>query len=202
MVRQVAVRVQGFGGKNRMTTQTIDDAGWLQSAEVIRSPNFDARPDGTQIKLVVVHGISLPPGEYGGGYIQQFFCNQLAAGAHPYFESICSMTVSAHCLIERNGKLLQFVSFLDRAWHAGVSEWCGEAACNNFSIGVELEGCDDQAYTEAQYSSLAELIASLRVNYPQIGEDSIAGHSDIAPTRKTDPGPSFDWAKLREYLDS
>jgi AmpD protein len=183
-----------------MTTLLIDDAGWLQSAEVIRSPNFDARPDGAQIKLVVVHGISLPPGEYGGGHIQQFFCNRLDAGAHPYFESICSMTVSAHCLIERDGKLLQFVSFLDRAWHAGESEWRGESACNNFSIGIELEGCDDQAYTEAQYSSLAALVASLRENYPGIEADSVTGHSDIAPNRKTDPGPAFDWSKLKAYL--
>ncbi|MCP4471749.1 MAG: 1,6-anhydro-N-acetylmuramyl-L-alanine amidase AmpD [Gammaproteobacteria bacterium] len=183
-----------------MTTLLIDDAGWLQSEEMIRSPNFDARPGGAQIKLIVVHGISLPPGEYGGGHIQKFFCNRLDVGAHPYFETICSMKVSAHCLIERSGKLLQFVSFLDRAWHAGESEWCGESACNNFSIGIELEGCDDQAYTEAQYLSLAELVASLRVNYPRIEADSVTGHSDIAPGRKTDPGPVFDWAKLRKYL--
>jgi len=112
------------------------------------------------------------------------------------------MQVSAHCLIERDGKLLQFVSFLDRAWHAGESEWCGESVCNNFSIGIELEGCDDQAYADAQYSSLAKLIASLRVNYPQIETDSVTGHSDIAPGRKTDPGPAFDWPKLKEYLAS
>ena len=110
------------------------------------------------------------------------------------------MTVSAHCLIERDGKLLQFVSFLDRAWHAGESEWRGESACNNFSIGIELEGCDDQAYTEAQYSSLAALVASLRENYPGIEADSVTGHSDIAPNRKTDPGPAFDWSKLKAYL--
>jgi len=183
-----------------MTTLLIDDAGWLQSAEVIRSPNFDARPDSAQIKLIVIHGISLPPGEYGGGHIQQFFCNRLDVGAHAYFETICTMKVSAHCLIERDGKLLQFVSFLDRAWHAGESEWCGESVCNNFSIGIELEGCDDEAYTDAQYSSLAELVASLRENYPQIETDSVTGHSDIAPGRKTDPGPAFDWPKLKEYL--
>ncbi len=110
------------------------------------------------------------------------------------------MKVSAHCLIERGGKLLQFVSFLDRAWHAGESEWCGEPVCNNFSVGIELEGCDDQAYTDAQYLNLAELIASLRVNYPQIEADSVTGHSDIAPARKTDPGPAFNWDRLWDSL--
>ncbi len=183
-----------------MTTLLIDDAGWLQSAEVIRSPNFDSRPEDAHIKLVVVHGISLPPGEYGGGHIQKFFCNQLDADAHPYFETICAMTVSAHCLIERDGNLLQFVSFLDRAWHAGVSEWRGESACNNFSIGVELEGCDEETYTEEQYASLAALVSSLRRSYVHIEADAITGHSDIAPGRKTDPGPAFDWAKLRKYI--
>jgi AmpD protein len=197
MVRRVAVRVQGL---DRMTTLVIDDAGWLQSAEKIRSPNFDSRPDGAQIKLIVIHGISLPPGEFGGGHIQNFFCNRLDVDAHPYFESICSMTVSAHCLIERDGAIVQFVSFLERAWHAGVSEWCGETACNDFSVGIELEGCDDQAYNDAQYASLAQLISSLRLNYPQIEANSITGHSDIAPGRKTDPGPAFDWCRLRACL--
>jgi AmpD protein len=185
-----------------MTKLRIDDAGWLQTADVFRSPNFDARPDNAQIKLVVVHGISLPPGEYGGGHIQQFFCNRLDSAGHPYFEEICEMTVSAHCLVERDGKLLQFVSFDDRAWHAGVSEWRGETACNDFSIGIELEGCDDDPYTEAQYQSLAELIRALRLHYPQIDADAIAGHSDIAPGRKTDPGPAFDWQRLADYLDA
>ena len=185
-----------------MTTLLIDDAGWLPSEEVFRSPNFDARPEGAQIKLIVIHGISLPPGEYGGGHIQQFFCNRLDAAAHTYFETICTMKVSAHCLVERDGRLLQFVSFLDCAWHAGISEWRGESACNHFSIGIELEGCDDEAYTEEQYSSLAALVASLRLHYPQIEADAITGHSDIAPGRKTDPGPAFDWAKLRNYLAS
>ncbi len=183
-----------------MTKFIIDDAGWLQSAEVIRSPNFDARPEHAQIKLVVVHGISLPPGEYGGGHIQSFFCNNLDAVAHPYFESICSLTVSAHCLIERDGKVIQFVSFRNRAWHAGESEWCGESACNNFSVGIELEGCDDQAYDEAQYLALAKLISALRQRYPGIDSDAITGHSDIAPGRKTDPGPAFDWARLQRLL--
>jgi len=183
-----------------MTKLLIDDAGWLQSTEVIRSPNFDARPDNTQIKLIVVHGISLPPGEYGGGHIQEFFCNNLDAGAHSYFESICELTVSAHCLIERSGNVIQFVSFLDRAWHAGASEWCGETACNDFSVGIELEGSDDQAYAEPQYRGLANLVAALRSRYPAIDAEAIAGHCDIAPARKTDPGPAFDWARLNRLL--
>ena len=183
-----------------MTNFCIDDAGWLRSVDVFRSPNCDARPENSPIKLVVVHGISLPPGEYGGGHIQQFFCNKLDALQHPYFESICSMTVSAHCLVERDGNILQFVSFLERAWHAGVSQWRGDTACNDFSVGIELEGCDDDAYSEAQYVSLARLVAALRSAYPQIAADAITGHSDIAPGRKSDPGPAFDWGKLNSYL--
>ncbi len=174
----------------------IDKAGWLQSVKVVQSPNFDARPDNAKIKLIVVHGISLPPGEFGGGHIQNFFCNNLDIGAHEYFDSICEMKVSAHCLIERDGSILQFVSFLDRAWHAGESEWRGERVCNDFSIGIELEGCDDQAYTEEQYRSLADLVTCLRAEYPGIEKDAIAGHSDISPGRKTDPGEAFDWNKL------
>ena len=183
-----------------MTKFLIDDAGWLHSAEVIRSPNFDARPDQAQVKLIVVHGISLPPGEYGGGHIQKFFCNDLDAAAHPYFASICSLTVSAHCLIERDGNVVQFVSFEDRAWHAGESEWCGESVCNDFSVGIELEGCDEEAYDELQYPALANLISALRQRYPGIDSDGIVGHSDIAPMRKTDPGPAFDWVKLNRLL--
>lgn len=184
----------------RMTNLFIDDAGWLQSVEVTKSPNFDSRPENADIKLVVVHGISLPPGEYGGGHIQNFFCNQLDAGAHEYFESICSMTVSAHCLIERDGNIIQFVSFQNRAWHAGESQWRGEQVCNDFSVGIELEGCDDEAYTESQYTNLANLIAGLQARFPQITRDAITGHSDIAPGRKTDPGPAFDWDKLKQLF--
>jgi len=185
-----------------MTNFHIDEKGWLRSVEVIRSPNFDARPDATKIKLIVVHGISLPPGEYGGGHIQRFFCNNLDVATHEYFESICQLTVSAHCLIERNGNILQFVSFLDRAWHAGESEWRGEQVCNNFSIGIELEGCDDRAYAEPQYQCLADLITALRVRYPEIDADAITGHCDIAPQRKTDPGPAFDWPRLKQLVAS
>ena len=185
-----------------MSKPIIDDAGWLRSVEAIPSPNFDARPENTKIKLIVVHGISLPPAEYGGGHIQNFFCNKLDVGAHPYFESICELRVSAHCLIERSGKLQQFVAFLDRAWHACLSEWRGQSTCNDFSIGIELEGCDDEPYTDAQYQSLANLIRTLRQAYPDIAPDAIAGHSDIAPGRKTDPGPAFDWSKLEFLLSA
>ena len=183
-----------------MTNLRIDDAGWLQSVDVFRSPNCNARPRDASIKLVVIHGISLPPGEYGGGHSQRFFCNKLDANMHPYFKTICDMTVSAHCLIERDGNILQFVSFEDRAWHAGQSEWRGEAECNDFSVGIELEGCDDDAYQEAQYRSLASLIRALRATYTAIAADAITGHSDIAPGRKTDPGPGFDWQKLSVCL--
>ncbi|MEM7565068.1 MAG: 1,6-anhydro-N-acetylmuramyl-L-alanine amidase AmpD, partial [Pseudomonadota bacterium] len=158
------------------------------------------RPDNTAIKLVVVHGISLPPREYGGGHIQHFFCNRLDPDLHPYFETIHEMRVSAHALIERSGNLIQFVSFKDRAWHAGQSEWCGESACNDFSVGIELEGCDDEAYTPQQYESLSRLIRALRRNFVCIGEESLVGHSDIAPGRKTDPGPAFDWGYLRSLM--
>jgi len=183
-----------------MTKFFIDDAGWLESAETLPASNFDSRPDEAKIRLIVVHDISLPPGEFGGGHIQQFFCNRLDAGAHAYFQKICDMRVSAHCLVERSGKVVQFVSFLDRAWHAGVSQWRGDSACNDFSIGIELEGCDDRPYEARQYASLAALIAALRARYPDIADDALAGHSDIAPGRKTDPGPAFDWARLEGLL--
>lgn len=176
---------------------SIDADGWMSAARRVESPNFDARPDTDDIGLIVVHGISLPPGEFGGGFIESFFCNQLDAGQHEYFAGICEMRVSAHCLIDRNGGIVQFVSFLDRAWHAGVSKWRGREACNDFSIGIELEGCDDLAYTDAQYASLGGLVRVLRQRYA-IGDNAICGHSDIAPGRKTDPGPAFDWERLRQ----
>jgi AmpD protein len=182
-----------------MTELIIDDTGWLKPAQVMQSPNCDARPDDSNIKLIVIHGISLPPMEFGGGYIQQFFCNQLDAGAHEYFPIICEMKVSAHCLIERDGKLFQFVSFLQRAWHAGASLWQGEENCNDYSIGIELEGSDEQSYSDQQYHQLSRLIASLRNAYPGIATDAVCGHSDIAPGRKTDPGPAFDWQRLDRF---
>jgi len=179
-----------------MTEMIIDDKGWLQAVDVVQSPNCDARPDNTEIKLIVIHGISLPPSEFGGGYIQQYFCNQLDANANDYFSSICDMQVSAHCLIERTGNITQFVSFLNRAWHAGVSSWRGEQACNDYSIGIELEGTDELSYTDPQYEQLNALLGSLISRYPAINNDAICGHSDISPGRKTDPGPAFDWARI------
>ena len=187
--------------KGRMDSLIIDDTGWIDSVEAIHSPNFDSRPRNSKIKLIVIHGISLPPAEFGGGFIQQFFCNALDVGAHEYFASICEMQVSAHCLIERDGKPTQFVSFLDRAWHAGESNWQGEQACNDFSIGIELEGTDDLSYSEAQYRQLSVLVSCLKSRYTDINGDSICGHSDIAPGRKTDPGPSFDWQHLHQLIE-
>ncbi len=183
-----------------MSENPIDDKGWLTDARAVPSPNHDARPAGTAIELVVIHGISLPPGEYGGGHIEQFFQNRLDPAGHSYFAAICDMRVSAHCLVNRDGAITQFVSFTDRAWHAGQSEWRGRSRCNDFSIGIELEGCDDEAYADAQYDSLATLIRALREVYPTIAADALAGHSDIAPGRKTDPGPHFDWHRLRSLL--
>jgi AmpD protein len=160
----------------------------------VRSPNADARPAGTEVTLVVVHGISLPPGRFGGDAIERLFTNRLDPGAHPSFRAIAALRVSAHFLIRRDGALVQFVPGTDRAWHAGASRWKGRERCNDFSIGVELEGTDTRPYTLRQYARLARLIRMLRVHYPIA---HIVGHSDIAPGRKTDPGPSFDWRRLR-----
>ncbi len=183
-----------------MTKLTIDTTGWLQTVEVIESPNYDARPDKNEIKLIVIHGISLPPAEFGGGYIQDLFCNQLDSDKHEYFASICNLKVSSHCLIERDGNLIQFVSFLDRAWHAGESSWQGESVCNNYSIGIELEGTDDLSYTDSQYQQLDRLIRCIRHEYLTVEADALCGHSDIAPGRKTDPGTAFDWPRLQAQL--
>lgn len=161
------------------------------------SPNYDERPADTPIELLVIHAISLPPGEFGGAAIQQFFLNQLDATQHPYFASIAHLKVSAHFLIRRDGAVVQFVSCAKRAWHAGESNWRGRSRCNDFSIGVELEGCDEVAFTPAQYDSLAELARAIQAAYPIA---DIVGHSDIAPGRKTDPGLFFDWAGFRSRL--
>ncbi len=184
----------------------IDDQGWLVEAAHCPSPNRDERPSGIDIELLVVHAISLPPGRYGGGFVQDFFCNRLPVDAHPYFAEIAAMRVSAHCLIERDGRITQFVSFDDRAWHAGVSCWNGRECCNDFSIGIELEGCDDDGFESLQYEQLARLAIALGRRYPALQTNSlgaaICGHSDIAPGRKTDPGPGFDWASFRLLLNN
>lgn len=177
-----------------------NDDGWLSNARWVESPNCDARPLDAEISLLVVHGISLPPGQYGGPYIEQLFCNCLAADAHPYFAEIAELKVSSHLLIRRDGELVQFVPLNKRAWHAGVSCFEGRECCNDFSIGIELEGCDDEAYEPAQYECLAGLCRTLMQRYEDITPDRIVGHSDIAPGRKTDPGPAFDWDLFKQLL--
>ncbi len=173
---------------------------WLENIKRTVSDNFDARPAGVEINLLVIHNISLPPGEFGNGNIEKLFTNQLLATAHPYFATILPLKVSSHVLIDREGVLTQFVSFNDRAWHAGVSEFQGQPACNDYSIGIELEGTDNTAYTDKQYQALAELTRCLMQYYPEITLDRIKGHSDIAPGRKTDPGVAFDWVYFRTLL--
>jgi len=181
---------------------SIDKSGWLKDVEIIQSPNFNERPeDCSNVSLIVVHGISLPPGQYGGGYVQQLFTNKLDPTEHDYFEQIKGLQVSAHCFITRDGHLTQFVSFNNRAWHAGNSHWQGVENCNDFSIGIEMEGTDDEPYEELQYQQLARLVISLRKQYPDLLEQSLCAHSDIAPGRKTDPGPYFDWNKLTTLIN-
>ena len=177
--------------------QVID--GQFIGARQVPSPNYNQRPEHTEIQLVVVHNISLPPSQFGGRYIEQFFQNQLDWSEHPYFQSIEGMQVSAHLLILRSGEVLQFVNFNDRAWHAGRSTYLGKKECNDYSIGIELEGSDDLPFDEVQYAVLAQVTAALQAAYPKILQH-LAGHSDIAPGRKTDPGPFFDWVKFRTLL--
>ena len=170
--------------------------GELSPAEQVASPNFSERPVGVAIDLVVVHSISLPPGDYGSGAIQRFFCNRLDSSEHSYFEEIAGLRVSAHALIERSGKVTQFVNFDCRAWHAGRSAHEGREECNDFSVGIELEGADYDVFEEEQYQSLAALIIALESSYEGVTTERIVGHSDIAPGRKTDPGTGFDWQRL------
>ena len=168
-------------------------SGWMRGVTQLRSPNCDARPPGGLPDLIVVHGISLPPGEFGGPWIDRLFTNALPADAHPYFATIDGLKVSSHLSIRRSGAVTQYVSFVDRAWHAGKSNFEGRDACNDFSVGIELEGTDTQPYETAQYDSLAEAVAALCFAYPRLSPGRLVGHSDIAPGRKTDPGPAFDW---------
>jgi len=165
------------------------------------SSNCDARPEHTDISLIVVHNISLPPGEFGGPYISQLFKNQLNPDEHPYFADIYQLRVSSHLLIRRDGEVIQYVPFEKRAWHAGASSYCGTHNCNDFSIGIELEGADETPYEGIQYEQLAKLIIQLRESYPGIHKDAITGHSDIAPGRKTDPGPAFNWDQLHKMIN-
>jgi AmpD protein len=175
----------------------IDGEGWLKEGRCMASPNFDQRPEGAVISLVVIHAISLPPSRFGSDDILRFFTNTLVPEAHPYFAEIINLRVSAHFLIRRDGELIQLVSCNQRAWHAGVSSWNGRERCNDFSIGIELEGGDELPFEENQYRCLAGLIQSLCSRYPI---NSVAGHSDIAPSRKTDPGPCFEWARIQDCV--
>lgn len=175
-------------------------SGWLPTARRVPSPNWDQRPPGSDVDLLVIHGISLPPGEFNGPWIDALFCNRLDPDAHPYFASIAGLRVSSHLLIDRDGKLTQYVDLTRRAWHAGPSSFRGRAGCNDFSIGVELEGTDETAYEDAQYLALARATSEIMIRFPSITHDRIVGHSDIAPGRKTDPGPAFDWGRYRRLI--
>jgi AmpD protein len=179
----------------------IDTArGVLHGARQVASPNSDARPAGVAASLIVIHGISLPPGRFGGPWIERLFTNALPPDVHPFFRQVAGLKVSAHLLIRRGGSIVQYVPFHRRAWHAGASSYRGRGRCNDFSIGIELEGTDRRAYTDGQYRSLARVLRLLLRAYPALSRERIVGHSDIAPGRKTDPGPRFDWQRLRTAL--
>ena len=175
----------------------IDSAGVAAAATQVPSPNCDARPAGTDVSLIVVHGISLPPGKFGGGDVARFFANELDPAADPFYPGIAHLRVSAHFFIRRDGELVQFVPCGRRAWHAGVSSWRGCQGCNDFSVGIELEGTDDVPYRAAQYRRLAQVARALRRRYPI---RDMVGHCDVAPGRKTDPGAGFDWPRLGRML--
>ncbi|MDQ7016318.1 MAG: 1,6-anhydro-N-acetylmuramyl-L-alanine amidase AmpD [Gammaproteobacteria bacterium] len=179
----------------------IDAQGWLLEARRQPSLNCDARPVGGLLTLLVVHNISLPPGQFGGDYIDALFCNRLNPADDPFFESIKGLKVSSHLLIRRDGEVVQYVPFQQRAWHAGVSSYQGRARCNDFSIGIELEGTDHLPYEEEQYRRLAAVIVILLRVYPSLSREALVGHCDIAPDRKTDPGAAFNWARLNALLD-
>jgi len=187
-------------GKGAEMSMKVSSSGHLVGARYVPSPNFDARPEDAAIDALVIHAISMPPGEYGGADIERLFCNSLDFTCHPFYREIDGLTVSAHLLIRRDGEVIQFVPFLMRAWHAGASELAGRTRVNDFSIGIELEGCDADPFEEAQYQALAEVTRALRAAYPGITAERIVGHADIAPERKTDPGPHFDWERYRHAL--
>jgi N-acetyl-anhydromuramoyl-L-alanine amidase len=182
--------------------ESLRKTGRIACARWCPSPNFGPRPEGAAISLLVVHNISLPPGQFGGPEIEDFFCNRLDHSAHPYFQTIEGVQVSAHLLIRRDGALVQFVSLLERAWHAGRSCFEGQEECNDFSIGIELEGTDEIPYTPEQYFKLAEVADLIMLAWPEITSSRITGHCDIAPGRKSDPGPAFDWQFFRAALQA
>ena len=174
--------------------------GWVEPARHLHSPHYDERPSADDISLLIIHGISLPPGEFGGPYIEQLFLGTLDCSQHPYFAGLQGLRVSSHFLIRRDGALLQFVSCRARAWHAGQSRFAGRERCNDFSLGIELEGTDDQPYADAQYDVLVALTVALQAQWPAVCAERIVGHEHIAPGRKTDPGPAFDWLRYRALL--
>lgn len=178
----------------------IDTQGLLQTVPYVPTPHCDERPAGLSIDLIVVHGISLPPGQFGQNLVVPFFCGKLDSSLHPYFATISHLRVSAHLFINRQGEVTQFVPFLQRAWHAGLSSFQGREQCNDYSIGIELEGTDELPYEKAQYERLAKLSRLLMQTYPAINPERIVGHSDIAPSRKTDPGEAFDWGLFRGLI--
>jgi len=181
--------------KQSQTEEWVVNDHWLNIAQKSPSPNFNARPND-EISLLVVHNISLPPKQYGGPFVEDFFCNRLDVSADPYFAEISHLEVSSHLFIRRDGSIIQFVPFNQRAWHAGLSHYSGRDNCNDFSIGIEMEGCDDEAYCNEQYLSLQQVTRVLMLAYPQISSDRITGHEFISPRRKTDPGPAFKWQRL------
>ena len=176
------------------------ESGLMRGVRQVASPNRDLRPAGVEADLIVVHGISLPPGEFGGPWIDRLFTNSLPADVHPYFAEVGSLRVSSHLVVARDGTVTQYVGFAERAWHAGKSVYQGREACNDFSVGVELEGTDTLPYEPTQYVALAEVVAALCAAYPRLSPDALVGHSDIAPGRKTDPGPAFDWLHARRLI--
>ena len=180
---------------------SLDSTGnWFDDARRVPSPNFDDRPPGCDIDLIVIHGISLPPGVFGGAHIERLFCNRLDSGRHECFREIAGLKVSAHLLIRRDGSLVQFVALSGRAWHAGESRFGDRTGCNDFSVGVELEGTDLTPYEAAQYGRLGDVCRALMRRWPAITADRVVGHCDVAPQRKTDPGPAFDWRRLKRLL--
>jgi N-acetyl-anhydromuramoyl-L-alanine amidase len=196
----IVAYASGQPGLKDRQLQVDIDSGLLRDVKYIMSPNCDARPAGIETDLIVVHGISMPPGEFGGPWIERLFTNTLPPEEHEYFASIGALRVSSHLVIARSGEVTQYVKFTDRAWHAGVSRYRDREACNDFSVGVELEGTDELPYEPAQYQVLAEVIAALCAAYPSFSPERVVGHSDIAPGRKTDPGPAFDWSRARRLI--
>lgn len=195
----MSARTQG-GSAAPSAPLRVDAQGWLAGIRRAPSPHADERPAGSRAELVVIHGVSLPPGEFGGPWVEDFFAGRLDFTAHEHFAAIRELRVSPHLLVRRDGEIVQFVSFARRAWHAGRSSWRGRGECNDYSIGIELEGTDTIPYAEAQYRALERILPALAEAYPGIREGGVVGHADIAPERKTDPGPAFDWERLAEAL--